>query len=226
MIYDHNLSWGRWPFRDFLCGSFGDMAAALEAAGIGGGLVRSAETHFNADLYACNERLKAAVSGPFTAVPTVHPDYGLWREERAPAVAVNSAFHSYSLTDSEALEMIGFFAGRGTALVIPVREEDERSQHRRCLVPAVPAEEIAVVAERFPELDIIVLNGFANELAKLAYPRVYYDFAFVESFDTLHSLAGKLDMERLIFGSHAPFFYPGGALSKINQDTRTGRIVR
>lgn len=224
--FDHNLSWGRWPFRDFLYENFADFRAALAAAGIEGGLVRSAEAHFNADLYACNDRLRADVGGNFRAVPAVHPDYPRWREETAPAVALHSNFHSYALNDPGVLEMLGHFALRKTLAVIPIREEDERGQHRRAIVPPVPVAEIAAVAEAFPELEILVLNGFADELAQLAYPNVFYDFAFVERFDTLRANAAKLDAKRLVFGSHAPFFYPAAAISKLNREFAVERILR
>lgn len=224
--FDHNLSWGRWPFRDFLFDNFAEFRAALAAFGITGGLVRSAEAHFNADLYACNDRLRAAVEGNFRAVPAVHPDYPCWREETAPAVALHSNFHSYALTNPGAFEMLGHFAARKMLAVIPIREEDSRGQHCRAIVPPVPVAEIAAVAEAFPELEILVLNGFADELDKLAYPNVFYDFAFVERFDTLRANAGKLDAKRLVFGSHAPFFYPGAAISKLNDEFPMERILR
>lgn len=225
-LFDHNLSWGRWPFRDFLYDNFADFRAALAAIGITGGLVRSAEAHFNADLYACNDRLRAAVAGNFRAVPAVHPDYPRWRDEDAPAVVFHRSFHSYTLSDPAVFDMLGHFALRKTLAVIPIREEDERSQHRRAIVPPVPVAEIAAAAEAFPALEILVLNGFADELAKLNFPNVYYDFAFVERFDTLRANAAKLDANRLVFGSHAPFFYPEAAISKLNHEFPMERILR
>ena len=222
-ILDVNLSVGRWPFRRLPLEEAAALDSALEKAGISGGLVRSLEAPFAMNVYEANEALQEACR-PFpklTPLPAVRPDFGLWREVSGPAAVLYPNYHQYSLLSAEALEMVGALIARKIVPVIVIREEDERGQHPLCKVPPVFAAEINALAAKFPDSPFIALNAYAGEFKAFTAPNLYADIAFAETFPALAYTVENFGTERLLFGSHAPFFCLHSELSKLEYEKLT-----
>ena len=216
-ILDVNLSVGRWPFRRLPLEEAAALDSALEKAGISGGLVRSLEAPFALNVYEANEALMEACR-PFpklTPTPAVRPDFGLWRDVTGPAAVLHPNYHQYSLLSPEALEMVGALIAKKIVPVIVIREEDERGQHPLCKVPPVPAAEINALAEKFPDSPFIALNAYAGEFKVFTAPNLYADIAFAETFPALAFVVEVFGTDRLLFGSHAPFFCIHSETSKL-----------
>ena len=211
MFFDVNLSIGSWPFRRLQFDRDPHTFFRwLTERGIRRGVVRHAGSPFRMDLETVNQELGQTVGSGFIPAFTVHPDYGFWRMIRCRAAVLFPAFHNYSLTAEHTLEMAGHLVRQGTVLHIVVREEDERNQHPRCLVPAVSPAEIAAFSDRLPDAVIVLLNASRTEILQLKnHPRIYTDIAFYEPFNPDPEL-----IPNLLFGSHAPFFYPLAAIRK------------
>lgn len=216
-ILDVNLSVGRWPFRRLPLEEASALDPALGKAGISGGLVRSLEAPFALNVYEANEALQEACR-PFpklTPLPAVRPDFGLWREVSGPAAVLHPNYHQFSLLSPEALEMVAMLIARKIVPVIVIREEDERGQHPLCKVPPVPAAEINALAGKFPDSPFIALNAYAGEFKVFTAPNLYADIAFAETFPALAFVVDVFGTERLLFGSHAPFFCIHSEISKL-----------
>jgi len=216
-VFDVNLSVGRWPFRRLPLENPARLCEALSQAGISGGLVRSLEAPFAMNVYEANDALMEACR-PFpklTPLPAVRPDFGLWREVTGPAAVLHPNYHQYSLLSPETLEMIGSLTSKKIVPVIVIREEDERGQHPLCKVPPVPAAEINALAEKFPDSPFIALNAYAGEFKSFTAPNLYADIAFAETFPALAFVVDVFGTDRLLFGSHAPFFCIGSEISKL-----------
>ena len=216
-ILDVNLSVGRWPFRRLPLEEAAALDPALEKACISGGLVRSLEAPFAMNVYEANEALLEACR-PFPKLiplPAVRPDFGLWREVSGPAAVLHPNYHQFSLRSPEALEMVGALIARKIVPVIVIREEDERGQHPLCKVPSVPAAEINALAEKFPASPFIALNAYAGEFKAFTAPNLYADIAFAETFPALAFVVDVFGTDRLLFGSHAPFFCIHSEISKL-----------
>ena len=216
-LFDVNLSTGRWPFRRLPLEKLSDLSVRLRAAGISGGLVRSLEAPFSMNVYEANDLLLESCRNhpELIPAPSVRPDFTLWREIDARAVALHPVCHQYSLEAPETLEMIEALLGKKILPVIVIREEDERGQHPLCRVAPVAVDEINSLARRFPEHPFLVLNAYAGEIGHLDAPNLYADIAFAETFPALSHAVEKFGTERLVFGSHAPFFCLESELSKL-----------
>ena len=217
--FDVNLSVGRWPFRPLPHAEMPELTAYLRKYGVEGGLVRSAESAFSSDLDAENRQLAERCRNcpGFYPLFTANPFYCYWREwDQVQAAVLYPEFQRFSLLAPETLAMAEFLAGRGTEiLAVVVREEDERSQHPLCRIPAVSVAELNGFALKLPSVTIIALNCCGWEIAGFTAPNLYCDTAFVEGFPALDPLTGMLQHERVLFGSHAPFFCATAGISKI-----------
>ena len=215
MIFDINLSTGRWPFRDLPLEKLEKLKDKLEKSGISGGAVRSLEAPFSLNIYEANEKLFAACKNfpEFLPVPAVP----LWRNINSRFVVLYPNYHQYSLLAPECVEMVTCLLKKHIIPIIPVREEDERGQHPLCQVPPVAADEINALAQLFPEHPFVVLNCYSSEFAALTSKNIRADIAFADGFPALRKTLELFDAKRLVFGSHAPFFCINAALSKLRQ---------
>ena len=85
-----------------------------------------------------------------------------------------------------------------------------------CKVPPVDLGEINELAGTFPEKPFIVLNAYSGELQKLTAENIYADIAFADGFPALRKAVEFFPACRMLFGSHAPFFCAGSAVSKLS----------
>ncbi len=217
-IFDVNISCGRWPFRRLPDSELPDLVKTLKSFGITGGIVRSLEAPFSMNINEENEALLAACDGMENFIPAVavRPEFGLWREVSGKVAALYPSYHQYSLTSPEALKMISGLLAKDIVPLIVLREEDERGQHPLCKVTAVPAGEINELAGMFPDKPFIAVNLYASEYAQLTANNIYADIAFAETFPAIAEPVALLGSQRLVFGSHAPFFCTGAAVSKLS----------
>jgi len=107
-------------------------------------------------------------------------------------------------------------AGEGVPVSVQIRLQDERAQHPLMRVPPVPAAEVAELAARHPDCRFVVSGAYHAELAALGRSEnIWVEISFVESEDTLAGAAAHVSWNRLLLGTHAPFFYPAVALAKV-----------
>ena len=215
VVFDVNLSTGRWPFRPHRQQTMDLLVPHLAQYGITGGLIRSSQAAFSSDLLHENQELVQACRpyDSFRALPVVHPGYGFWRDIQAQAVLLLPSFQNYSLLDGRTLDVARAMAKNGHLFVISLREEDERSQHPLCQVKA-PTADIQGFAEAVPQTPVIVLNAYFGECGSWSAANVYFDIAFYEPFNITESLLAA-PKGRVLFGSHAPFLVASAALSKL-----------
>jgi hypothetical protein len=105
---------------------------------------------------------------------------------------------------------------------IALSMEDERTQHPLVQVPHVDARPLAAHARRLPGLSLVLINGFRSLRPAALGPlgetgNVSFDIAMLENVGGLADLIGRIPASRVLFGSHAPFFYFDSALFKIKE---------
>ena len=61
------------------------------------------------------------------------------------------------------------------------------------------------------------MSAYLTEIKELAAagPQLYFDIAFAETMNTMQRLTESVAADRLLFGTHTPFFYPEAAISKV-----------
>ena len=217
-IFDVNLSCGRWPFRRLPDQDLPQLTDMLDKFGINGGIVRSLEAPFSMNINEENEALLERCAGLEKFIPAVavRPEFSLWKEVSGRVAALYPSYHQYSLTSPEAVEMISGLLEKNIVPLIVLREEDERGQHPLCKVTAVPTAEINELAGMFPDKPFIAVNLYGYEYAQLTADNIYADIAFAETFPAIAEPVALRGSQRLVFGSHAPFFCAGSAVSKLS----------
>ena len=222
VMFDVNLSLGRWPFRPSELENRCMLASYLSKHGVTGGLVRSAEAVFSRAPDLDNQRLFSQCQDwpGFLPLPVVHPEWSFWKEfSKVPAAALYPTFHSYSLTAGATIDMARALARRGLLSVVVLREEDERAQHPLCRVPKLAVAELDAFAQALGNTPVLALNAYLGEILASQATNLHFDLAFAEGFPTLPALLDKLGSKRLLLGSHAPYFCVSAALVKLERSS-------
>lgn len=172
--------------------------------------------------------LAAKVDKRVVPVPIVDPTVATWREElqravdaQAPMVRWLPSYSGFELptADGAAAEICAACC----ALWVQTRLEDSRRHHPRAIVADVAAGEVVDLARRHADMRI-VLGGatWKNVLdlapAILSVPGCYADVSQVDGMDSLLRLVDAGLGDRLLYGSHAPFFLPLAAVARIILD--------
>ena len=226
-VVDVNVWLGTWPFQYFYEDRASRLEDLLENEGVTTALVCSPEAAFNPDTAEANRRLAKAVgqSERLKPVMTLNPVMANWRDllaryrdEGVAAVRLMPGYHVYSPTDTCAVELVEELArGGGPLLTVQMRIEDERTHHARCQIPGVDAAALMELAGRFPKLPILAMCAYRHEAVELTTKskNIHVELSHVESMNTVPALLKSAPVDRLLFGSHAPFLYLRAMVMKV-----------
>ncbi|HEV3146145.1 MAG TPA: amidohydrolase family protein, partial [Gemmataceae bacterium] len=155
-------------------------------------------------------------------MPFWEDDLNRCREQHMPGVRLYPAWHGYPLDHPEFVKLLRKATEFGMLIQIALRLEDERTQNPLLrLQPADPAPLPEIIAA-IPRLRLVLLNHFGivkpEFLRKLiAAGQVFVDIATVESVGGVAKLLETMPAERVLFGSHFPFFYFESAELKLKE---------
>lgn len=151
-----------------------------------------------------------------------HEQYGM------SGLRLYPAYHGYTLDHPEFVRLLGVAAKRGLLVQIAIRLEDERVHHVAIDVGSVSAAPLPDALKKLPEAKVQLINSggalLGNSAAALVRDtQVTFDIAATEGNGGVGRLIeGKnpsyraaIPVERLVFGSHAPFFPCESALMKL-----------
>jgi predicted TIM-barrel fold metal-dependent hydrolase len=113
-------------------------------------------------------------------------------------------------------------ATRGLIVQLALRLEDERTLHPLLRLHAIDLTPLVELAASLPRLRLVLLDhgGLANPvlLRKLTGAgQVFVDIATVEGIGGVAELLQSVPADRVLFGSHYPFFYYEAALLKLRE---------
>lgn len=162
----------------------------------------------------------------FKAVKVVNPTLPNWQESCLHAIKhyniaafkVYPNYHGYPSNHVELQRLASFAAAHQLPLLISVRVNDERNQPANLRIPPTNIAALAQWAKKFPETRIVLQCVYMNELGHLtAAPNLYADISFLDHADVVQTAIRMqpLASERLVFGSHACFFYPESSTLKL-----------
>ncbi len=200
----------------------------------------SFEAMLHKQLDAANRRLadecRERCGGMLIPIGSVNPVWPDWEEDlrrcheqyRMPGIRLYPAYHGYGLDHPELLRLLGSAARRGLLVQIAIRMEDERVHHPSVVAPVVSASPLPEVLVRVPEARVQLLNAdtvfrSGHVRALIERTRTTFDIAAVEGdggigrliADAHPTYRGRVPVERLLFGTHAPFFPCESALMKL-----------
>jgi len=241
-LIDVNVSLSRWPFRRLPLDETENLVSRLKSRGVNQAWAGSFDVLLSKNLASVNDRLatECRVRGQGVLVPfgSVNPTLPDWQEDlrrcsevhRMPGIRVHPNFHGYKLEDPRFTELLQKAALRGLVVQIAASMEDERVQHPLLRVANVELSPLPGLLEKIPRLRVVLLNWFravgtrstaspsTNLLVKLGCTgQVSFDIAMVEGVGGVGQLLEQVPTNRVLFGSHAPFYYFESAALKLQE---------
>lgn len=239
-IVDSNVHLFEWPFRKLKYSRTEALIAKLRQHRITQAWAGSFEAVLHKQLDAINRRLaeecRTRGDGLLIAIGSVNPVWPDWEEDlrrcheqyRMPGLRMYPAYHGYTLDHPEFMRMLSVAAERGMVVQIVMRMEDERVHHPAIDVPTVNASPLADVLKKVPPAKVQLINSagplLGNSVSALVREtQITFDIAATEGNGgvgrliegTNPSYRGAIPVERLLFGSHAPYFPCESALLKL-----------
>jgi len=239
-IIDSNVHLFEWPFRKLKYARTEALIVKLRKHRITQAWAGSFEAVLHKQQDAINRRLaeECRTRGdgmliPFGSVNPVWPD---WEEDlrrcheqyRMPGLRLYPAYHGYALDHPEFVRMLSVAATREMLIQIAMRMEDERVHHPAIDVPLVNASPLLDVLKKVPKAKVQLIDSagplLGNNVPSLVREtHITFDIAATEGnggvgrliAGTNPSYRGAIPVERLVFGSHAPFFPCESALLKL-----------
>ncbi|MBL8815542.1 MAG: amidohydrolase family protein [Planctomyces sp.] len=231
-MIDTNVYLERWPFRRLTADDSEQLVATLKALGITQAWAGSFDGLFHRDIGGVNERLsqKCRESDDGFLIPfgTVNPTLPDWEDDlrrideefQMPGIRLHPAYHGYMLDDSRFAELLRFANDRSLAVQLVVGMEDERTQHTLHRIPSVDLSPLKAVLKEVGGTQIMILNAFRSVSVAQAVEltldtSIHFDIAMLEGIAGAGKLIESLPAERIVFGTHAPLFYPDSAILKL-----------
>ena len=231
MIVDVNVSLSRWPFRRLPGDDTADLVARLRKRDVTKAWAGSFDGAFHKDITAVNARLASECAKyPDFLIPigSINPKMPGWREDlrrccdehKMRAIRLHPNYHRYDLADPAFGELLHLAAQRRLMVQIAACMEDERTQNASMVLLPVDLAPLGEKLKAEREARVMVLNcrQGAEQLASLAAAgNVWFDFSMLEGVGCVGRLIETVTPERVVFGSHSPFFYFESAALKVQE---------
>ena len=234
MIIDVNVSLSRWPNRRLPLDETSKLAAALKQNGVSQAWAGTFDGLLHNDLAAANkwlvdqcrsvdEKLLLPIGAINLSLPAWQEDLRRCHELHGmKGVRLLPGYHDYTLDDARFRHLLSMLVDKKMLLQIAVRQEDPRTQHRLLMSKDVDLKPLLPLLSDFPNLPVVLLNAVSSSAIELhgqlaAAGKVYFDIATLEGLAGLERLVQSLPAERLLFGSHSPFFAFDSAKLKLQE---------
>ena len=242
ILTDVNVYLSRYPFRRLPLDEPDKLAAKLRALHVTQAWVGSFDALLHRDLEGVNARLAAdcrrfgdGLFLPFGAINPLLPD---WEEDlrrchethQFRGVRLHPNYHGYKLDDPAFAQLLAQAAARNLIVQIVDHVEDERTHHPLLRVPPVDLSPLPKLLPQFHGVKLVLLNTLrtarGEPLASLTrFPNVHLDIAALEGVGGIGNVLDRFPADRLLFGSHAPFFYPESAVQKLIESAIGGDVL-
>ena len=120
--------------------------------------------------------------------------------------------HGYKLDEPVFAKLLDLAWERGLIVRLVVMTEDERTQHPLMRAPDVDATPLLALLASRSNIKIVLLNwsrGVSSALVEklAAVGQIHFDIATLEGVGGVANLLKQVPADRVVLGSHAPFFY-------------------
>jgi predicted TIM-barrel fold metal-dependent hydrolase len=242
-IIDTNVHLFDWPFRKLKYARTKALVAKLRKHRIVQAWAGSYEGLLHKNLDGVNARLaeECQANGEKMLLPfgTINPALPDWEEDlrrcqekyRMSGIRLYPSYHNYTLQKPEVARLFELARQRGLLVQLAVRMEDPRVHLPVTLTPPVDVSGLPDLLAAQPGTKLQLLNAFngtdplRGQVGRrlIEQTQVTFDFSHVEGQGGLGKLiagdrdAGRppLAVERLVFGSHAPYFPCESAVFKL-----------
>lgn len=238
-IIDTNVYLSRWPFRRLAGDETPALVAKLRNQGVVQAWAGSFDGLLHRDMASVNERLASGCRQhgdgfllPFGSINPTLPD---WEDDlrrchevhQMRGIRLHPNYHGYQLDDPRFARLLAMAVERGLLVQLALSMEDERTQHPLMPVKHVDPKPLPEIVKTLPKLRLVIVNAFralrVEQVDKLAATgQVYFDIAMLENVAGVAKLAAQIPTDRIVFGSHYPFFYFESALLKLRESGLSG----
>lgn len=242
-ISDCNVSLSRWPSRRLPFDTTELLVHHLQQHRITTAWAASLDAVLHRDLGGVNLRTfqecQTHGAGILRPVGSVNPMLPDWKEDlrRCHAeygmqmIRLHPGYHGYELSDPVFAELLHLIAESGLILQIAVRMEDPRTQHPRLRAPDVGLESLVDLLADVPALPVLLANALqvvrGPLLARLAAcDQIFMEHSTLEGVGGLEHLIREFPWQRILFGSHSPFFLLSSALLKLQEAELGAEILQ
>ncbi|MDA0839964.1 MAG: amidohydrolase family protein [Planctomycetota bacterium] len=230
MIIDVN-TWAGHCWALPVDGSVEAVCASLHAVDVGMCFLSPMSAAWFPNPHSCNGEVYEATNEQveISPVPILSPRMSTWREElktaanhsSVKAVKLLPAYHGYELQDAN--ELFAELSKTELVVIVQTRLEDPRRHHPLAQIPDVSAEAVAAIAHTFGDLQIIIGGPRSYEIAALGekllrLPNLWADVSQADGMDQVKLFVESGLTDKLLFGSHAPFFIPHSAVLRVVND--------
>jgi len=234
MIIDVNVNLSRWPVRRLKYDDTTRLWQHLSEKKITQAWACSYDGLLHKDISAVNARLTTECDtiGRDKLVPigAINPTLPDWEEDlrrcaeehQIPGIRLHPDFHHYEYEDERLIELLKLVQSAGLFVQICPRMEDERTAHQSIRLQYPDKTKLPALLQRFPELNFIISNGLrdyrGSKISELvAAGNAWIDISTLEEVLGISKLLKLIPLERILFGSHAPFFHLESALLKLRE---------
>ena len=246
-IIDTNVNLFKWPFRRMKYGETRSLVAKLRHHRITKAWAGNFEALFSKSINEVNARLaeECRVNGEGMLIPfgTVNPAWPDWEEDlrrchevhRMPGIRLYPTYQTFDLNHKEFIPLMSQAAERGLIIQIVGDLEDSRVHHPIVLTRELSFEPLIDIMKKIPKAKVQLLcwnERVSSKLLKklLSETIVVLDISWLEGTGALgrlidgNSWSGPetpVPVERLLFGSHAPYFPVESAVIKLFESPLT-----
>jgi len=231
-IIDCNANLGNWPFRRTAYNTPDALLERLARVNIDRAWVTLLDAVLLKNVGAANPWLAEMVAGHDRLMPvgSINPTWPAWERDLAECadlgfrgVRVNPNYHGWTLADPVFGELLA--AAAGMFVEVALHMTDERHHHPLVMVPPVAVDGLLAACAAHPTVPIVlanVKNAPATQLAREAAGdlpgNLYFELSHFESVGGVQQMAGELGVERILFGTHAPYYYPESSVLKVFEE--------
>lgn len=234
MITDINVNLSQWPFRRLPLDKTPRLVEKLQQNGITQAWAGNFDGILHRDIAAVNARLAAECErhGKGVLIPsgTVNPMLPDWQDDvrrcheqhGMRSIRINPNYHGYKLNDLVCDQFFQYVSTYKLIVQLVLKMEDVRTHFPLMMVPTVDMAPLSDLVQRHPDVRLILMNNYSTlrgeTLSKIAQAEnVYFDISHAEQVGALEKMTKSVPYEKLLFGSHTPFFYLEAALLKFKE---------
>jgi uncharacterized protein len=233
-VIDVNVHLSRWPFRRLPLDDTAKLVQRLKSLGVTSAWTGSYDAILHREPSSVNARLAedcaAHGDGVLEPVGSLHLGMPGWEEDlrrchdqhKMRIVRLYPSYHGYGLNAPAVGELLDQATQRKLVVQIVAKLEDERTQHPLVTVPPVELEPLKDWLTKRPQARVVLLNALGlvrgEALSKWAAAGpVWFETAMLEGVAGIGVSLKHLPADRLLMGTHAPFFAPEAAPLKLKE---------
>jgi uncharacterized protein len=246
-IIDTNVNLFRWPFRRLKYDDTRALVEKLKKHRVVEAWAGSFEALLHKDMAGVNERLAAECrekgGGLLRPIGSVNLSWPDWEDDvrrchethRMPGIRIYPGYQTFDLTHPELPRLVRIAHERGLLLQIAFQMEDPRVHHPLISIAPIDARPLVAALKDSAEARVELLHFTGNvqgsDLQQLITgTRVCIDISRWEGNGAIGRMLGsapgraaavRVPIERVVFGSHAPYFPLETAILKLIESPLT-----